>query len=140
MTAPSEGGLVSTSPDGIISRRSGWTVADKFTLLVSALERGGGKRFSTIDHSGEAQCAGQTLRDTKLLFGNPAAGTPQRQEKPLIALDFALKVLVRHDDDEVWMTPLAGPWLAERCGIETNHTKVLSAVDVLVGHVASPSS
>jgi len=57
------------------------------------------KLFATIDHSGEAERAGLTLRDTKLLvFGNPAAGTPLMQEKPLIAVDLPLKVLVWQDE------------------------------------------
>ena len=142
MTASSENTPVGTSPDGIVSRRSPWSVAETVSRLVSALEEGGVKLFATIDHSGEAEHVGLTLRDTKLLvFGNPAAGTPLMQERPLIALDLPLKVLVWQDhDDEVWMTHLAGPWLAERYGIDTDLAKVLSAVDVLVGHVAgSPS-
>ena len=142
MTAPSEGAPVGTSPDGIISRRSPWSVAETVGKLVSALQEGGVKLFATIDHSGEAERAGLTLRETKLLvFGNPTAGTPLMQEKPLIALDLPLKVLVWQDDDnEVWMTHLAGPWLAERYGIDANLAKVVSAVDVLVGHVASSPS
>jgi uncharacterized protein (DUF302 family) len=142
MTASSENTPVSTSPDGILSRRSPWSVAETVTRLVSALEEGGVKLFATIDHSGEAARAGLTLQDTKLLvFGNPAAGTPLMQEKPIIALDLPLKLLVWQDhDDEVWMTYLAGPWLAERYGVETNLAKVLSAVDVLVSHVASSPS
>jgi len=141
MTTPSEG-PVGTSPDGIISRRSPWSVPDTVTRIVSALEAGGVKLFAAIDHSGEAALAGLTLRDTKLLvFGNPAAGTPLMQEKPLIALDLPLKILVWQDDDsEVWMTHFAGPWLAKRYGIDTNLANVLSAVDVLVGHVASSPS
>jgi uncharacterized protein (DUF302 family) len=142
MSAPNENTLVDTSPDGIVSRRSPWSLAETVTRLVSAIEGGGAKLFATIDHSGEAERAGLTLRDTKVLvFGNPAAGTPLMEEKPLIALDLPLKVLVwRDNDDKVWMTHLAGPWLAERYGIDTNLAKVLSAVDVLVGHVASSPS
>lgn len=142
MSAPSEGTLIGTSPDGIVSRRSPWSVAETVTRLVSAIEGGGAKLFATIDHSAEAERVGLSLRDTKVLvFGSPAVGTPLMQEKPLIALDLPLKVLVWQDnDDEVWMTHLAGPWLADRHGIDTNLAKVLSAVDVLVGHVAgSPS-
>jgi uncharacterized protein (DUF302 family) len=141
MTAPDEGAPVGRSPDGMVSHRR-WSVAETVTRLVSALVAGGVKLFATIDHSGEVQRAGLILRDTKLLvFGNPAAGTPLMQEQPLIALDLPLKVLVRQgDENEVWMAHLAGPWLTERYGIDTNHAKVLSAVDVLVGHVASSPS
>jgi uncharacterized protein (DUF302 family) len=142
MTASSGSPPVGPSPDGIVSRRSPWAVAETVSRLVSALEANGVKLFATIDHSGEAARAGLTLRDTKLLvFGNPVAGTPLMQEKPLIALDLPLKVLVWQDeDDEVWMTHLAGQWLAGRYGIAANLANVLSAVDALVDHVASSPS
>jgi uncharacterized protein (DUF302 family) len=131
-----------TPPDGILSRRSPVSVGDTVAQIASALEANGVKLFATIDHSGEAERVGLTLRETKLLiFGNPAAGTPLMEENPLIALDLPLKVLVWHDqDNKVWMSHLAGPWLAERYGIEGDLAKVLSAVEGLVDHIAGPPS
>ena len=59
-----------------------------------------------VDHSGEAQRVGMTLRDTTLLvFGNPVGGTPAMVTSPLVALDLPLKVLVwMEDDGVVWMS------------------------------------
>jgi uncharacterized protein (DUF302 family) len=99
--------------------------------------------FATFDHSGEAQRAGLTLRDTKVLvFGNPAAGTALMQENPLIALELPLKVAIwRNDENDVRVTYLAGAWLAERYGIvETDRAKVLAAVDRIVAGVTSAES
>jgi uncharacterized protein (DUF302 family) len=139
MTAPGKVDPTDASPEGIVSRRSPLPVGETVGRLVSALEGAGVKLFATIDHSGEAEQAGLTLRDTKLLiFGNPTAGTPLMQMEPLIALDLPLKILVWQDDDnEVWMTHLSGPWLAERYGIGTDLATVLGAVDGLVDRVAS---
>ena len=127
------------TPDGVVSRLSPRTVEETVSQIVTALETNGVKLYATIDHSGEAERAGLTLRNTKvLIFGNPKAGTPLMQENRLIALDLPLKILVWEDnDDQVWMTYLAGSWLAQRYGVDPNLAKVLSAVDGLVDHVAS---
>lgn len=131
-----------TTPDGITSRRSPRSVEETVAQIVAALDKNGVKLFATVDHSGEAEKAGLTLGDTKLLiFGNPAAGTPLMQENRLIALDLPLKVLVWEDGDgQVWMTYLAGSWLAERYEIDASLAKVLSAVEGLADHVASSPS
>lgn len=130
------------TPDGIVSRLSPRSVEETVAQIGTALETNGIKLFATIDHSGEAERAGLALRNTKvLIFGNPAAGTPLMQENRLIALDLPLKILVwEDDDDQVWMTYLAGSWLAGRYGVDPNLAKVLSGVDRLVEHIASSSS
>jgi uncharacterized protein (DUF302 family) len=127
------------NPDGILSRLSPLSTEETIDQIVSTLQTNNVTLFATIDHSGEAERAGLTLRNTKLLiFGSPAAGTPLMQENRLIALDLPLKVLVWEDeDDQVWMTYLAGSWLADRYGVDPNLAKVLSAIDGLVDHIAS---
>ena len=90
-----------------------------------------------------AQRAGLSLRDTKVLvFGNPAAGTAVMQENALIALELPLKVLVwQNDENDVFVTYLAGAWLADRYGIvEADRAKVLAAVDRIVTGVTSAGS
>jgi uncharacterized protein (DUF302 family) len=141
ITASSAGMFGGVSPDGIVTRQSAESVARTVALLVAGLEGAGAKLFATVDHSGEAEQAGLTLRETKLLiFGNPRAGTPLMQEHPLIALDLPLKILVWESDGGVWMSYLDGPWLAERYGIEPDLAKALSAVDPLTAQIAGATS
>jgi uncharacterized protein (DUF302 family) len=94
-----------------------------------------------VDHSGEAESAGLSLRDTKLVvFGNPLAGTPVMGASPLAALDLPLKVLVWADDEgTVWMSYLAAEWLAGRHGTAAELTKPLAAPDSLTSRVAMTS-
>ena len=91
-----------------------------------------------MDHSGEAQQAGLSLRDTKLLiFGNPLGGTPAMEASALAALDLPLKVLVWADDEgAVWMSYLDSAWLAERHGLAPRLAAPLSATDGLTDQVA----
>jgi uncharacterized protein (DUF302 family) len=110
---------------------------------VEALEdsmRGlGAQLFAVIDHSGEAERVGLTLRDTKLVvFGSPQGGTPAMVAAPTVALDLPLKVLVWADDGgEVWMTYLDASWLAARHGVDAEQAKPLSAVDRVTAAVAA---
>lgn len=127
------------APSGIVNRRSPFPVAETVERLTDAIHKTGAKLFVVVDHSGEAQNAGLTLRDTKLLiFGNPVAGTPVMQVAPSAALDLPLKVLVWADDDgAVWMTYLSEEWLTSRHHIPTDLAHPLSAVDVLTSRIAN---
>jgi uncharacterized protein (DUF302 family) len=139
MNAPAE----SPTPEGVVTRQSPWSVSQTIERLTTAIEGAGAKLFATFDHSGEAQRAGLSLRDTKVLvFGNPAAGTALMQENALIALELPLKVLVwQNDENDVFVTYLAGAWLADRYGIvEADRAKVLAAVDRIVTGVTSAGS
>jgi uncharacterized protein (DUF302 family) len=134
MNVPAE----SPTPDGVVTRQSRWSVTETIARLTAALEGAGAKLFATFDHSGEAQRAGLSLRDTKVLvFGNPAAGTALMEENALLALDLPLKVLIwQSGENDVRIAYLAGAWLAERYGIvDTDRAKVLAAVDRLVAGV-----
>ncbi len=130
-----------TPTEGVVHRRSPLSVAGTVERLTDAVEGAGGKVFVVVDHSGEAERAGLSLRDTKLVvFGNPLAGTAVMEASPLAALDLPLKVLVWVDDvGEVWMSYLTAEWLAGRHGIRTDLSKALSAPDVLTGRVAGTS-
>jgi len=88
---PDQSGAVpfgSRNTDGIVHRRSPFSVAVTVERLTEVVGAAGAKLFAVIDHSGEARRAGLTLRDTKVVvFGNPSAGTPVMQASPLAALD-----------------------------------------------------
>jgi len=124
---------------GVVHKRSSLLVAETVERLATAVRGAGATLFFVVDHSGEAQRVGMTLRDTKLLvFGNPVGGTPAMVASPLAALDLPLKVLVWMDDDgAVWMSYLDAAWLAARHGLATELAAPLSAVDGLTAQVAT---
>jgi len=127
--------------EGVVHRRSPLSVAGTVERLTEVAQGAGAKVFIVVDHSGEAEQAGLSLRDTKLVvFGNPHAGTPVMEASPLAALDLPLKVLVWADDEgTVWMSYLAAEWLAGRHGIAAELTKPLAAPDALTSRIAMTS-
>ena len=124
---------------GIVHRRSPHPVAETVRRLTEGIRAAGAKLFVLVDHSGEAEQAGLSLRDTKLLiFGSPAGGTPAMEASPLAALDLPLKMLVWADDDgAVWMSYLDPAWLAERHGLSATLAAPLSAAGRLADQVAA---
>jgi uncharacterized protein (DUF302 family) len=84
--------------NGVMDIASRHTVDETIALIGAALAAKGIAVFCQIDHSGEAQRAGLTMRPTKLLlFGSPKAGTPVMVAAPSIAIDLPLKALIWED-------------------------------------------
>lgn len=121
-------------------RRSPVSVDDTVDRLSTVIGAAGAKVFTVIDHSGEAERVGLSLRPTKVvLFGSPKGGTPAMVASPLAAIDLPLRVLVwQDDDDQVWMSYLTPAWLAHRHGLSAEVVAPLSAVDKVTGQVAAP--
>jgi uncharacterized protein (DUF302 family) len=83
---------------GIVTLPAYQPVDQTVEKLEAMLRAKGVKLFAVIDHSGEAEQAGLSMRPTKLLiFGNPKAGTPLMVAAPTIAIDLPLKILVWED-------------------------------------------
>ena len=136
---PDTGPLGPAAPPGVVHRPSPRSVAQTVESLELTIAELGAKVFVVVDHSGEAERIGLTLRDTKLVvFGSPKGGTPAMVAAPTIALDLPLKVLVWSDDDgQVWMTYLDATWLAARHGLDPEQAGPLAAVERLTASVAS---
>jgi uncharacterized protein (DUF302 family) len=84
--------------NGIVTISTTHSVADVVEKLKAILHSKNVKLFAVIDHSGEAEAAGLSMPNTKLLiFGNPVAGTPVMLATPTAALDLPLKILVAED-------------------------------------------
>ena len=100
---------------GISHTPSPFPFGDTVDRLTEAIRAAGATLFAIVDHSGEAERAGLSLRPTKLvIFGSPVAGTPVMVAAPLAALDLPLKVLVWEDaDGAVWMSHLDAAWLED---------------------------
>jgi len=108
MSAPQGNGVVR-----IASRHS---VAETVIRLKAVLSARNVRLFAIVDHSGEAEKAGLTMPDTKLLiFGNPKAGTPLMLAAPSVALDLPLKILIAEDSaGKVWISYDSPQYLQER--------------------------
>jgi uncharacterized protein (DUF302 family) len=142
MTQPEGGAPAGVHPeDGIVHRRSPLSVAETVDRLSAAIAAAGARVFTVIDHSGEAERAGLSMRETKVvIFGSPVAGTPVMVASPLAALDLPLKVLVWADDGgAVWMTYASARWLADRHGVPEDLARPLGAPEALTGRVAASS-
>jgi uncharacterized protein (DUF302 family) len=95
-----------SSQSGLIHLPSKYSVEQTMQRLETLLQERGIMIFARIDHSGEAEKVGLTMRPTKLLiFGSPKGGTPLMQAAPSIAIDLPLKALFWEDTDgKAWLT------------------------------------
>jgi uncharacterized protein (DUF302 family) len=120
--------------NGLITRASKYPVAETATRIEDVLKARGVTLFARIDHGGEAQKAGLTMRPTQLLiFGNPKAGTPVMDAAPTAAIDLPLKALVWEDaQGKVWVAHNSADYLARRHGIAPELAKPLGAAGTLI--------
>lgn len=111
--------MATAANNGIVNLASNHSVDQTIEKLTSILQAKGVTLFALVDHSGEAEKVGMTLRPTKLLiFGSPKAGTPLMQAAPSIAIDLPLKVLVWEDGGgKVWLSYNSPEYLEQRHGL-----------------------
>jgi uncharacterized protein (DUF302 family) len=90
--------------------------------------------FARIDHSGEAEKVGLTMRPTQLvIFGSPKAGTPVMIASPTLAIDSPLKALVWQDvEEKVWISYNDPNYLKQRHNISDELLKNISGVGALL--------
>lgn len=119
---------------GLLHFESKHSLDETLQRLEALLRQQGVQIFARIDHSGEAQKIGLSLRPTKLLiFGSPKAGTPVMQAAPTAAIDLPLKALVWQDDDgRVWVTANDPVYLQLRHNIPADLVANLAGVNVLL--------
>ena len=114
----------------IVTKAGSGTVGDAVERLTGAIEAKGLELFALVDHSGEAEAHGLSLRDTKLvIFGSPVAGTPLMQANPLAALDLPLKVLVWDDDGRTKLSYVPPADLAARYDLGDQLAQRLAGID-----------
>jgi uncharacterized protein (DUF302 family)/uncharacterized membrane protein YidH (DUF202 family) len=132
-------GLMTTTKDaGIVDLHSSHSVDETVNRLKSLIETKGVTLFALVDHSGEAEKVGMTMRPTKLLiFGSPRAGTPIMLAAPTSAIDLPLKILIwENSDGEVLVSYNSPEYLAQRHGIPQELVQNLAAVKVLAEKAA----
>ncbi|HEY6291671.1 MAG TPA: DUF302 domain-containing protein [Terriglobia bacterium] len=118
---------------GIVKRPSKSSVDATVEKLKQILQAKGVALFALVDHSGEAEKVGMTMRPTKLLiFGNPKAGTPLMLAAPSVAIDLPLKILVWEDaEGKVWISYNSPTYLKERHGLPQELLSNIAVVETL---------
>jgi uncharacterized protein (DUF302 family) len=119
---------------GIIDVPSRYSVPETLARLQSILKEKGLTVFALIDHSGEAEKAGLTMRPTQLLiFGSPKSGTPLMVAAPSLAIDLPLKALAWQDQQgQVWLSYNSPDYLRERHGFPAVLLKNITGIAALV--------
>lgn len=105
----------------MIVRRSPHDAQTTADIVEQAIAAQGLKLFARIAHDDAAAAAGLCMPFTKVfIFGNPMAGTPMMKERPTLAIDLPLRVVVWVDDDEaagVWIGTNDPDWIGARHGL-----------------------
>ena len=115
---------------GMIDVSSRYSVSETLARLQSILKEKGIAVFALIDHSGEAEKAGLSMRPTQLLiFGSPKGGTPLMVAAPRLAIDLPLKALAWQDEQaQVWLSYNSPEYLQERHGFPTELLKNIAGI------------
>jgi uncharacterized protein (DUF302 family) len=119
--------------NGIVTIPSRHSVDETVSKLEALLNAKGVKLFALVDHSGEAEKAGMTMKPTKLLiFGSPKAGTPLMLHSPTAAIDLPLKILIAEDrEGKVWISYNSTEYLAQRHNLPPELTQNIAVVEKL---------
>lgn len=124
--------------NGIVRIASVHSVQETVAKLEAILLAKNVKLFTIVDHSGEAEKAGLTMPNTKLLiFGNPKGGTPLMLASPGVALDLPLKILVAEDTaGKVWISYNAPAWLQQRHNLPDNLVPNIAVIEAMAANAA----
>ena len=125
--------------NGIVSKPSNHSVDATVEKLKGILQAKGVALFALVDHSGEAEKAGLTMRPTKLvIFGSPKAGTPLMVASPSVALDLPLKILVAEDaDGKTWVSYNSPAYLKDRHNLPDNLVANIAVIEALAAAAAA---
>lgn len=120
--------------NGLVQVASSYPVYETVQRLESLLRQKGLQVFAVIDHSGEAEKVGLTMRLTKVvIFGSPLGGTPLMVAAPTLAIDLPLKALVAEDENgKVWVTYNSPDYLQQRHGVPEDLIKNIAGAGALI--------
>jgi uncharacterized protein (DUF302 family) len=124
--------------EGLEQIKSLHSVDETVKRLRQLLDEKGIKVFALVDHSGEAETAGLTLRPTKvLIFGAPRAGTPLMAAALSAAIDLPLKALVWQDAaGQTWIAWNTPEYLQRRHGFPAELMQNIAGVAGLLRKAA----
>ena len=120
--------------NGLVQIASAYSVEESVQRLQRAFAEKGLQVFAVIDHDGEAEKVGLTMRPTKvLIFGSPKGGTPLMVAAPSLAIDLPLKALVAEDDSgKVSVTYNSPEYLQQRHGVPPELIKNLAGSGAVI--------
>jgi uncharacterized protein (DUF302 family) len=120
--------------NGLVLVPSPHTVDETVRRLQAAFAEKGLRVFAVIDHSGEAEKVGLSMRATKVvIFGSPKSGTPLMVAAPSLAIDLPLKALVAEDaEGKVSVTYNNPEYLRDRHGAPEELIKNLAGAGTLI--------
>ncbi len=124
-------------PEGIITRRSGHSVAATPARLEATVVGHGLTVFAKFDHAAAARAAGGQMPDTcVLVFGSPRGGTPLMLAAPLIPLELPLRALVWSDAaGDVFVSYADPAYLGSRYGLSDTLVHNIAGLANLVAAV-----
>ena len=124
--------------NGIVRIATQHSVTETVAKLEAILQAKNVKLFTIVDHSGEAEKAGLSMPNTKLLiFGNPKGGTPLMLASPSVALDLPLKILVAEDTaGKVWISYNTPSFLQQRHNLPANLVPNIAVIEALASNAA----
>lgn len=130
--------MASATTAGFVSEPSSHSVDETVEKLKAILQAKDVTLFALVDHSGEAERVGMTMKPTKLLiFGSPKAGTPLMLAAPSSAIDLPLKILVWEDaQNKVWISYNSPEYLQNRHAFPRELLQNISVVDKLAAAAA----
>ncbi|MGY2908496.1 DUF302 domain-containing protein [Bradyrhizobium sp. URHC0002] len=125
------------SDDGIVRVKSAVPMAEAISRIKADIAGKGIKFFMEIDQSKLAADAGIKLRpSTLLVFGNPPLGTQFITSNPNAGLDWPVRLLLTHDNGDVWAVWTDFGWIARRHSIRDRAAQFEMATKV-VGSITS---
>jgi uncharacterized protein (DUF302 family) len=126
--------MASIPDNGIIHLKSPYSVPETIKRLESVLSAKNLTVFARVDHSGEAEKVGLTMRPTQLIiFGSPKAGTPLMVASPTLAIDLPLKALVWEDaEGKVWLSYNSPDYLTRRHEIPAELVKNIAGAGAVL--------
>lgn len=117
--------LSAANPDGLITKKSDYSVSETIDRLENILKKKGITIVIRWSHSERAADAGIKLRPTELLlFGNPKLGSHMFTSKQTSGIDLPMKALAWEDaNGKVWLSYNDPAYIAKRHGI-TDRKKI----------------
>ena len=111
--------VTATEVDGLIVKKSQFSVSETITRLENALTNKGINVALRWSHDSKAKAVGIPLRPTELLiFGNPKLGSNMFTSKQTAGIDLPMKALAWEDENgDVWLGYNDPNYIAARHGI-----------------------
>ena len=106
--------------EGLVSKPCAGSVETVWNRLLETLKTLNVPLFATVDHAANARAAGLFMPETRVaFFGKPAVGTHLMLERPEVALELPLRIVISEVPGEGTMLFMPDIlWLAHRYGID----------------------